>query len=407
MHLRFQTAPVVLLFLLVPNGALAQNEPNECVDILTATQLSNRELAYAVTGNVFDVVTLSLADDQGDLTEAEQLVERMRRVGADDEFVGEQVWSCSGSDLVLESIVHDSETGAAERYDPPLPYVRFPLEAGTQWNWLGNWTMELHGGAVTYSGGFQFTVLPEEVVDTPVGSFIATPIQIDIVIGGNEEIRIRQTDWIQTNPFFALLQRRVTDDISSEQVGELWTLRALSSGGPIDSAPGDTPVEQPEVEPTANDDNSSGLIVLPSVGGESGEAFARSCPEGNAIVGMIGTAGAQINSIEWMCEDRLTSETSFLERIGGDGGEWFVRTCPAGDVMVGVFIGTSEIINRLRLACAPTPDSADTTTTDPIGGDSSTSFTRACPSGMVVVGIRGTADNLVNSIRVVCGELGD
>ena len=398
---RSQLAAVVLLSLLAPNVALAQDEPSECLNMLNTTELSNRELTYTVTGNVFDMVTLSLSEET-ELSDAGQLVERMWRVGADASFVGEQVWSCSGSNLVLESIVHDSESGAMERYDPPLPYLRFPLETGGQWNWVGNWTMELQGGEVTYSGGFQFMVLPAEVVDTAAGSFVATPIQIDIVIGGNETIRIRQTDWIQTHPFFALIQRRVSDAADPEQVGEFWTLRALSSGEPIGS---EQTVVDPE--PPAAEDPFSELLVLPAVGAERGESYTRSCPEGCSLVGMIGTARERINSIEWMCEDRSTGETSFLERIGGDEGDWFVRTCPAGDVMVGITVGTTETIDNIRMACAPTPDSEETSFTDRIGGDSSTSFTRACPGGMVVVGIRGTADQLVNSIAVACGQLAE
>jgi hypothetical protein len=50
---------------------------------------------------------------------------------------------------------------------------------------------------------------------------------------------------------------------------------------------------------------------------------------------------------------QVGSSTTVLQRIGGDGGQRYTRMCPAGYVLVGARGGAAQLVDSIEFVCAP------------------------------------------------------
>ena len=103
-------------------------------------------------------------------------------------------------------------------------------------------------------------------------------------------------------------------------------------------------------------------------------------------------------------------EVRWTGRLGGTGGNAFELACPAGQVLAGVsgHVDSSQVRRVAPRCVAVTASGAwsgtptEQGTAGAVGGSS---FTRTCPSGSAVVGMRGRAGNILGQLVLSCRPL--
>lgn len=105
----------------------------------------------------------------------------------------------------------------------------------------------------------------------------------------------------------------------------------------------------------------TGTISLRRAGGPGGHVpFARACPRGEAAAGFAGTAGTFVDGIAPLCtplggphdaQDVITE----LDLAGGGGGAAFTRRCPAGTHVVGLRGRAGDLIDAIEVLCLALP----------------------------------------------------
>ena len=96
-----------------------------------------------------------------------------------------------------------------------------------------------------------------------------------------------------------------------------------------------------------------------------------------------------------------------LAHVGGDGGNGFEYRCSENRVATAISVGANPEVTRLRLGCS-IEDSGTLSNRQTVGSSlpsGSYGLTRACPSDYVLVGLKGYADNLVRMVSPVCAPL--
>ncbi len=97
-----------------------------------------------------------------------------------------------------------------------------------------------------------------------------------------------------------------------------------------------------------------------------------------------------------------------LERAGAPAGTHpFVRLCPNGRHAIGLRGRAGALVDELVVVCAASPgeNGAFGLELDPVGrfAAGGTPFERLCAEGHVLIGLDGTAGDLLDSITPICG----
>jgi hypothetical protein len=186
-------------------------------------------------------------------------------------------------------------------------------------------------------------------------------------------------------------------------------------------------------------------VQLRHVGGSGGAVpFLRVCPRGEAVSGVEATGGGYVDSIAPVCTPiprpapvpgpvtasvtAPESETpaparppspasdvaaaagvgTELDRAGGPGGAPAPRHCAAGSHVVGVRGKAGELLDSLELTCQGVRVGGTMVgkpaTLPAVGGTGGDAFERRCPPGWVVVGMGGRHGEFLNSIVLHCGK---
>jgi arabinofuranosyltransferase len=110
-----------------------------------------------------------------------------------------------------------------------------------------------------------------------------------------------------------------------------------------------------------------------------------------------------------LCNTRPLPELT----TGGGGGTTYRWRCPAGQAMTalrGAYSVSDRAISRVQAVCGSSeaePTAGRQAVAGPAFGEGTDRpFELACPGGMAVTGIYGTADHLVRSVGFVCSGAG-
>lgn len=236
----------VLIALASAVPALAQDGDSECRRMLHATREAARHYVYDVTGADYDWVAVRTqaalsphrlpahATELGAIPVLPPVNPDTYRDAVGFRHSGRAMgsliesWRCDGETLLLESIVYGA-SHPGERFDPPVPWLTFPLVEGAEWTWTGTWSVEIFGGSAEYPAHLRFRVLPRETVDLLPGRFDAQPLRIEMTFAGESEPSRIETHWILTRPTFQTVMRRVELAGLDEPVEE-WRIIYLESG---------------------------------------------------------------------------------------------------------------------------------------------------------------------------------
>lgn len=180
-----------------------------------------------------------------------------------------------------------------------------------------------------------------------------------------------------------------------------------------------------------------GTVQLEAVGGFAGEPFLQVCPEGEALIGLVGRAGALIDSLVPVCsslESRLTDQPenttptrTELFLVGGPDGIQYERICADDTVVIGLSGTAAHSVDSVSVICGtppltePTPTETEgsdddetpeeveperahrtTVELESIGGQGGTPWRRECPDGWVAVGLSGRADRFLERLSLHC-----
>jgi hypothetical protein len=158
-----------------------------------------------------------------------------------------------------------------------------------------------------------------------------------------------------------------------------------------------------------------------STGGDGGDPFDETCSAGEAIAGLRGRAGSEIDAIgiecapvrEWVDEGAGLREIG--EAHGGGGGDPFRDVCSRGYFVDQLDGRSGTRVDALEASCSEVVDSSapagtyaigsETDTLPPRGGDGGDPFDIGCRPDELATGIIGRADNKVDRLELVCSKL--
>jgi hypothetical protein len=149
-----------------------------------------------------------------------------------------------------------------------------------------------------------------------------------------------------------------------------------------------------------------GEVELGYVGRFGGTPFEFAGSGSQFVSGLNVMANATINGLEVRFSDAGNGE-SWSARAGGGAGVFNSRMCThAGDVVVGVSGRARQIVNQLRVHCAPRTNLGAAYELTADGNANGTEFSTMCPAGKAVRQVRGRAGSSVDQIQLVCDEVG-
>jgi hypothetical protein len=161
-------------------------------------------------------------------------------------------------------------------------------------------------------------------------------------------------------------------------------------------------------------DSTSARDALPNetelarAGMGGGGPFERMCPAGSWVAGLEVGFGNVLTGIRMRCVG-LNGVTEGLIPVGNvdNAPSRTSRVCPpnaAGRTFaVGLGGGAGARIDRLDMTCStPTSASAPEVLVAVGGGGGGSPFTRRCPAGMAVAGIRGRVGSEIDGLSPVC-----
>lgn len=151
-----------------------------------------------------------------------------------------------------------------------------------------------------------------------------------------------------------------------------------------------------------------------SFGGTTGEAYTRTCPRDQAVVGYSGRSGARTDSIVISCEplsglNRAGGVPTELAAVGGAGGdERAYRRCGAEGVARGLYGRSGASVDAVGMLCR----SEDTAAAFPFFTASKTNalgnttggvpFALSCHSDEVLVGVNGRSGAFLDKLAPLC-----
>jgi hypothetical protein len=169
--------------------------------------------------------------------------------------------------------------------------------------------------------------------------------------------------------------------------------------------------------------NAQTDVTTAAVGGDGGSSFSVSCPTGSILVGLTVGSGLVVDSIQGVCA-RISAEGHQVGdpivllggKVGGSGGTKYSRICPDGQAIVGLRVGDGWYVTHLGVLCATVgPDGKRSGSPSLIGGDllgtapadvsegQQGDVELLCPSNKISKGYFGKAARFVDNIGLVCG----
>jgi hypothetical protein len=156
----------------------------------------------------------------------------------------------------------------------------------------------------------------------------------------------------------------------------------------------------------------SWVQILSSQGGTGGQSSVLGCESGQAVVGLTGRSGDQIDSLGLVCGfiqgngTPRTGDQKPTVPVGGKGGAAFTVTCGPGEVAVGFSGRAGQNIDAISLYCAPVAGwvagSQPVHSTETRGGGGGNQFQTKCSSGFVLVGLLVRSADAVDAAAPVC-----
>lgn len=171
--------------------------------------------------------------------------------------------------------------------------------------------------------------------------------------------------------------------------------------------------------------------VQPILGSAVGSPIEQHCLGFGALTGLWGSAGGEVDRIGGRCVSTFTSwfgtpqldvgsDVQGIEAVGGAGGSNFDDACPQGQAIVGVRGKAGARLGRVRAICADVAKWNNPSTSAPLhytpyrgaGPSVGTYASRMCARGSYVVGLKTWASKTVhatptvNGVAPVCRRLG-
>lgn len=149
-------------------------------------------------------------------------------------------------------------------------------------------------------------------------------------------------------------------------------------------------------------------------GGTGGTASQLSCPTGYAAVGLVGRSASYVDAVGLLCAYLYTDGTLgsayTYGPTGGGGGTYFTEPCPSGQVLVGVRGRSYSWNDQVSGHCAPV---RNWVSTSPViggylglrGGSGGTPYAETCPGGYAVTSLSLRAGTYLDYIQARCNRL--
>jgi hypothetical protein len=194
--------------------------------------------------------------------------------------------------------------------------------------------------------------------------------------------------------------------------------------GPMEAPPPDAGLDGPSAKTVV----ATGQNATPRRGGGSGGGTTDLCPDGRLLVGYEGTASTSpsqpwIQSVAGICATvtfpppgapAMAWTITLLPARGDTSGQRWTRTCPTGHVLVGFDGNAENWMGQLVFSCAPiTLDSSgqgvvlgSVIELDDVGSPADNDFPQTdCPAGQAARGAVTRAGSLLESLALICGTL--
>jgi hypothetical protein len=145
-------------------------------------------------------------------------------------------------------------------------------------------------------------------------------------------------------------------------------------------------------------------------GGSGGSVFDTACDTGDVAVGVVGRSGSLIDNIGLICasvnSDGSLGSTYTTTQHGGTGGTAFTKQCASGQAMVGIEGRSGSDVDQLTIKCSSISNwqsSGSVQSTVFVGGGSGgNAFDESCNKGYVINRITGRSGSLVDQAQAGC-----
>jgi hypothetical protein len=149
-------------------------------------------------------------------------------------------------------------------------------------------------------------------------------------------------------------------------------------------------------------------------GGSGGTSFDLGCFDGELAVGLHGTAESFINSVGMVCQARSdvlqgsTSGRFFDPTVGGNSGLQWSRTCPPHQALKAVRMRTATLVDRIELVCYDpgiTPISHDLQFMTSVGGGGNSNsrlYFEHCSGRSIMMGVEANAGWGIDRLAAGC-----
>jgi hypothetical protein len=155
----------------------------------------------------------------------------------------------------------------------------------------------------------------------------------------------------------------------------------------------------------------SEVVELPPRGGPDARTVILECKDDELPIGYRGRTGSRVDRLQLVC-GRLAEDGSLIESgtsivAGGLGGVDFEEDCPENEAMVGLLGRAGSQLDSLRLLCAPISGYVeDGTGVHPWGrlhgGTGGSAFEDVCPEGMFLRDIMTFPNGVIEAITGRC-----
>ena len=148
----------------------------------------------------------------------------------------------------------------------------------------------------------------------------------------------------------------------------------------------------------------------PTAGGSGGAPFSVLCGVGQVLIGVKGTSGNYISSVQGICasinEILMPVGTGTTDEAGGSGSS-FQQRCPSGNAVRGLNVATGWYVDSLRIRCGALVVGGTVSgfNTNPLragGGGGNTVSNLDCPNGLPARGLVGRSGSWIDRIGLRC-----
>lgn len=157
--------------------------------------------------------------------------------------------------------------------------------------------------------------------------------------------------------------------------------------------------------------------VTPERGGDDGDAFSLLCASGFIATGIVGGAGARVDSLELRCREVLEDgglgdDVDSTDPAGGDDGDAYELLCPDGEAIVAIRGRAGDDIDAIGIDCAPLAPWADRVHIhedgdELVGGSGGDALRDVCSIGYFVAELSGSAGDVIHGLNARCDRVRD